>query len=76
MCCKSIGMSLTETNAFILRMFTITGAKALGREVEIGLIREGYRADLAVLDQNHLEYLDVIKGKTELPITRGRVHIN
>lgn len=34
----------------ILRMATMNGAKALGRENELGQIKEGFKADLTVID--------------------------
>ena len=34
----------------ILRMATVNGAKALGRENELGEIKEGYKADLTIID--------------------------
>ncbi|MDD4445028.1 MAG: amidohydrolase family protein, partial [Eubacteriales bacterium] len=38
-----------------LRMFTCNGAYAIGKEEEKGYLKEGYLADIVVLDGNILE---------------------
>lgn len=41
----------------ILKMATLGGARALGREGELGEIREGYKADLTVLDLRNPNFM-------------------
>jgi len=41
----------------VLEMATLGGAKALGLEDQLGSIEPGKRADLAVIDLNHLHAL-------------------
>jgi len=42
--------AVTVSAADVLKMATIGGAKALGRENELGQLKEGYKADIAILD--------------------------
>ena len=73
-CCKESGMRTEAVNAFILRVFTRNGAVALGRERELGSVKEGYRADLAVYNENPLIDIDIIKKKTFLTVADGRMY--
>lgn len=45
-------------NFSILQASTINGAKVLGREAQIGSIKEGKRADLVILSTNPVDNLD------------------
>ncbi|MBP5331866.1 MAG: amidohydrolase [Lachnospiraceae bacterium] len=42
--------AVTVSAADVLKMATIGGAKALGRESELGRIEEGYKADITIID--------------------------
>jgi len=57
----------------VLRMATANGARALGREKEIGAVKPGMRADLVVLRANPLADIGNAR-KIELVIQRGAVH--
>jgi 5-methylthioadenosine/S-adenosylhomocysteine deaminase len=49
----------------VLKMVTVNAAKALGLESEIGKIKEGYKADIIILDLNKIEnypYYDLINN--------------
>ncbi|MBR4474523.1 MAG: amidohydrolase [Oscillospiraceae bacterium] len=49
----------------VLEMATVNGAKAIGREGELGIIREGALADLILLDLNVPQFLpqnDILSG--------------
>lgn len=41
----------------ILRMATMNGARALGRENELGQIREGFKADLTIIDLKNPNFM-------------------
>ena len=43
--------------AEVLKMATLNGAKAIGREGELGVIREGALADLILLNLNEAQFL-------------------
>ncbi|MBE6987567.1 MAG: amidohydrolase family protein [Clostridia bacterium] len=47
-------------NIEVVRSLTYNGALALGMEDEIGLLKEGYIADIIVLDGNPVEDIDAI----------------
>jgi imidazolonepropionase-like amidohydrolase len=57
----------------ILRMATANGARALGREKEIGALKPGMRADLVVLRANPLADIGNTR-EIELVIQGGTVH--
>ena len=44
-----------------IRSATLVNAKVIGREIEIGSIEEGKRADLIVLDENPVDNLDYLE---------------
>lgn len=73
-CCKEVGLNEKETNAFVLKVLTRNGAVALGKESELGCIKEGYLADFAVYSKNPLTDSDVLKEKTVMTVVDGRVH--
>jgi imidazolonepropionase-like amidohydrolase len=56
----------------LLRMATVNGAKAVGREKEIGRIRAGMRADLVVLRANPLVKIGNAR-QIEMVIAEGRI---
>jgi imidazolonepropionase-like amidohydrolase len=57
----------------VLRMATANGARALGREKEIGAVKPGMRADLVVLRANPLADIGNTR-EIELVIQGGTVH--
>lgn len=63
------------SNLDILRSATINCAKMLRREDQIGQIKEGFLADLIVLDKNPLDDIKVLDNKENLlaVIKEGRV---
>ena len=63
-----IGMS----NAEALRAATSEAAKAIGQSGRLGLIKEGYRADLTVLRGNALDDISAT-GKVEMTIKSGKI---
>lgn len=59
--------------ADLLRMATVNGAKAIGREKEFGKVKTGMRADLVVLKNDPLETVENFK-QIELVIKEGVVY--
>lgn len=59
-------------NFSILQASTINGAKVLGREAQIGSIKEGKRADLVILTTNPVENIDHLQD-IEYVIKDGQV---
>ncbi len=45
----------------VLRAATVNAAKALGKEFQMGLVAEGYNADLILLEQNPIENLAALQ---------------
>ncbi|MGQ9600649.1 MAG: amidohydrolase/deacetylase family metallohydrolase [Anaerolineae bacterium] len=75
----SLGMSLDE----VIRASTITPARAIGLQEEIGSLREGTAADVAVFDleEGEFQFEDMYSGKTvgrlrltpRLTLVRGEI---
>ena len=42
--------AVTVSAADVIKMATLGGAKALGRETELGELKEGYKADITIMD--------------------------
>ncbi|WP_449276787.1 amidohydrolase family protein [Leucobacter sp. GX24907] len=63
-----------QTPEAILRSLTVSGAAIVGLGEEIGRVREGYAADLLVLDADPRADLDVLAdaGRRRLVITDGQ----
>jgi imidazolonepropionase-like amidohydrolase len=57
----------------VLRMATLNGARALGREKSTGVVKAGMRADLVVLRANPLENIRNTR-EIELVIQGGKLH--
>ena len=55
---KSYGL----TNKEVLKASTFNGSKLLGATSKTGLIEEGYKADILVLDQNPLDSLHYVRS--------------
>jgi len=73
-CCTRAAMSASDTNAFIVRMLTCNGARALGLGNELGQVREGFRADLAVCAENPLDDTEVLKKPVTMTVAGGMVY--
>lgn len=69
MLADSCGMSLPD----VLRAATTVGAKVLGMEGKIGVIREGAEADLLLLSSNPLQSLKALRKQEALYIDGKRV---
>ncbi|KWZ77616.1 amidohydrolase family protein [Anaerococcus tetradius] len=53
------------TSFEVLKMATINGAKALGIDRKVGLIKENYKADLIMIDldnENHIPHNDILSS--------------
>ena len=59
------------TNAAVLRAATMTGARLLGREREVGQVAPGFRADLILLDANPLDDVENVRRRQGV-VLRGR----
>lgn len=59
----------------VIQQATGNGAKILGMETELGRIRQGFLADLIIIDQNPLENLKYLypTGVPEVEIEEGRL---
>lgn len=48
----------------VLRYATVNGAKVLGKEVRLGVIRAGAKADLLILDKNPYNGLETLRNSS------------
>ena len=60
----------------VLKMATINGAKALGKEDEIGSIEEGKKADIIILDLNNVEAYPTIDLITQVVHNTESVNVD